>query len=70
MIDAGQIAKPKDIDLLARTLVSITWGTVLFHQHGELGQLKVTDELVRESVSVLLPYATSPKIERLMKKHL
>lgn len=66
MVDAGQITQPPDLDLLARTLVSITWGTVLFHQRGVLGSADVTRELVRESMSVLLPHAASPRIKRRM----
>lgn len=65
MIDAGQIHAPKDVDLLSRALVSITWGTVLFHQRGEL-RSNVAAEMIRESVAVLLPFAASPRIRQRM----
>jgi hypothetical protein len=69
MIAAGQIDRPGDLDLVARTLVSVTWGTVLFHQRGELGRKgRVGRELIRESISVLLPYAASAHVRRRMLK--
>jgi AcrR family transcriptional regulator len=69
MIAAGQIDRPGDLDLVARTLVSATWGTVLFHQRGELGRKgRVGRDLIRESISVLLPYAASAHVRRRMLK--
>jgi len=68
MLSAGQITKPHDIELLTRSLVSVTWGTILFCHRGLIAHSDVSRELVRESVALLIPYAASPKIARKMKK--
>ena len=67
MIEAGQIENVDDIERMARMLVSITWGTALFYQRGEIDIGTLASELVQQSMTLLLPYAAAPRFARKMK---
>lgn len=67
MIEAGQLDKVADIELLARMMVSITWGAVLFYQRGEIDIGNLATELIQQSMTLLLPFAAAPRFARKMK---
>ena len=68
MQDQGQIELPHNVDQLARILSSVTWGTVLFHYRGELPTKRMKKELVRASLTTVLPYATTDEIKNQMTR--
>lgn len=67
MIEAGQLDAVADIELLARMMVSITWGAVLFYQRGEIDIGSLATELIQQSMTLLLPFAAAPRFARKMK---
>ena len=67
MVAAGQLEGVGDLELLARMLVSITWGTVLFYQRGEIDVGSLASELIEQTMTLLLPYAAAPRFARKMK---
>lgn len=69
MLEQKEIAKDTDIDFYARTLVSATWGTVLFWLKDMLPLDQFRDELVRASMAIILPIATrksKPRIQEVL----
>lgn len=69
MLSQREILAEADLDFYARTLVSVTWGTVLFWFKGVLPREKLHHELVRASMSVVLPIATrksKPRISEIV----
>lgn len=67
MIEAGQLNDVGDVELLARMLVSVTWGAVLFYQRGEIDMGSLASELIRQSMTLLIPFAAAPRFARKMR---
>jgi AcrR family transcriptional regulator len=58
MIEGKELAKDIDLDFYARTLVSVTWGTVLFWVKGIQPLDELRSELIKSSLAVILPFVT------------
>lgn len=67
MLAQKEIAEETDIDFYARTLISVTWGTVLFKMKGMLALENLRDELVSASMTVILPVATRKSKARIQE---
>lgn len=67
MQEQKQLRMNIDIDLYARSLVSITWGTILLSVKKEIPTELLATELIRSSISLLLSAAT-PKFRPSMAK--
>jgi AcrR family transcriptional regulator len=67
MLARKQIAADTDIDFYARTLISVTWGTVLFKMKDMLALEDLRNELVRASMAVILPIATRKSKARIQE---
>jgi AcrR family transcriptional regulator len=59
MLDARQLKKDFEIQFHARALVSVTWGTVLFWLKGLIAPGDFRAELIRSSLSMILPEVTT-----------
>lgn len=67
MLAEKEISSDTAIDFYARTLISVTWGTVLFWLKGMLPLEDLRDELVRASMAVVLPIATRKSKSRVQE---
>lgn len=69
MLAEKEIAADTEINFYARTLISVTWGTVLFWLKDMLSLEELRNELVRASMAVVLPIATrksKPRIQEIL----
>lgn len=69
MILQREMQRDVDIEFYARTLISITWGTVLLWLKGIIPEESFRNELIRASFGVILPAATrksKPRIQQIL----
>lgn len=64
MIAMGQLEDDFDVDFYSRALISVTWGTALFWLKGMLPAGGFRTELIRSSLSMILPWTTAGTQER------
>lgn len=72
MLKEKEIAKDTDLDFYARTLISATWGTVLFWLKGTITIDDVPNELLRASLTIILPVSTrksKPRIQEILSSY-
>lgn len=65
MLENKELDKDTDIDLYARTLISATWGTVLFWLNDMLPTRDFHSELTKASMAIVLPVATRKSKSRI-----
>ncbi len=69
MVQEGELRRDVDVEFMARTLVSVTWGTVLLWLKGIIPGRGFRDELVRASFDLVLPSATRksrPRVQEIL----
>jgi TetR/AcrR family transcriptional regulator, cholesterol catabolism regulator len=64
MIAMGQLEDDFDVDFYSRALISVTWGTALFWLKGMPPAGGFRTELIRSSLSMILPWTTAGTQER------
>jgi AcrR family transcriptional regulator len=72
MLKEKEIAIDTDLDFYARTLISATWGTVLFWLKGTISIDDVPNELLRASLTIILPISTrksKPRIQEILSSY-
>lgn len=65
MLEMKQLKKSLDIDFFSRALISLTWGTAIFWARGFISTENFQAELIRSSLSILLPHATRKASQRM-----
>ena len=67
MIAMNQLRNEFDVEFYSRALISVTWGTALFWLKGMIAPGGVRAELVRSSMSMILPGTTAGIQERVQE---
>jgi len=67
MIATNQLRNDFDVEFYSRALISLTWGTALFWLKGMLAPGAFRTELIRSSMSVILPGTTPGTQERVRR---
>lgn len=67
MLSMRQLKKDFDIEFYSRVLVSLTWGTALFWLKGRIPPGGFRVELIRSSMSMILPGATAKSRKRVQE---
>ncbi len=67
MLEMGQLKKSLDIEFFSRALISLTWGTAIFWVRGFISSDNFQAELIRSSLSLLLPLATRNSSSRMLE---
>lgn len=67
MLEMKQLKKGIDVDFYSRTLISLTWGTALFRIKGKFSPGDFRSELIRGSMSLILPWTTNKAHKRTLE---
>lgn len=67
MLDMKQLKRTFDIEFHSRALISVTWGTGLFWLKGMIPPGGFRDEVVRTSMSIILPGTTDTARKRVQE---
>ncbi len=72
MLEMKELKRSVDLEFFSRTLVSLTWGTAILWSRGFITSDSFESELIRGSMSLILPYATKQscgRIARIIDQH-
>ena len=65
MLEMKQLKSDTDIEFFSRALISMTWGTALLWTRDFVPSERLRGELIRGSLSLLLPQATKKSFKRM-----